>query len=161
MLAITGVAALGGCTSHRDSGHSPQVTAKSDAIRERTLAAEADLIARYDAALALPAITANPALVTQLQGIRAEHAAHAAAVREGYTGATHSPSPTPATSTSSAPPAPTDAKTAVTSLVKAEQDAANALTTDVLAADGPTAQLLASIAASESGHAALLLGGSQ
>jgi len=47
----------------------------------------------------------------------------------------------------------------VAALAGAEQDAASARTADIMAADGATAMLLASIAASESGHAALLLGG--
>jgi hypothetical protein len=48
----------------------------------------------------------------------------------------------------------------VSALVAAEQNASSARTADILATDGATAMLLASVAASESGHAALLLGGS-
>ena len=59
--------------------------------------------------------------------------------------------------TANTPPA--DATSTVTALAKAEQDGSARLTADVLAVDGITAQLLASVAASEAGHAALLLGG--
>ncbi|WP_049871853.1 hypothetical protein [Catenulispora acidiphila] len=148
-------------------------------MRDRVLAAEADLLARYDATLALPSVTADSALTAKLTAIRAEHAAHVTAIKQGYTPpSTPTPSsgsatPAPSPSTPSSPPtlsspgattwspsATTDAKTAVSVLAGAEQDAAGARTTDILAADGATAMLLASIAASESGHAALLLGGS-
>lgn len=142
-------------------------------MRDRVLAAEADLLARYDATLALPSVTADSALTAKLTAIRAEHAAHVTAIKQGYTppskptpssgSATPAPSPSsPSTpgATTWSPSATTDAKTAVSVLAGAEQDAAGARTTDILAADGATAMLLASIAASESGHAALLLGGS-
>lgn len=118
-------------------------------VRDRALAAETELLARYDAALALPDVVADSALKAKLTAIRAEHASHAAAIRGDS-----KTDPAPTDSSSS----PADAKTAVTDLVKAEQDAASARTADILAADGDTAMLLASIAAAESGHAALLLG---
>lgn len=141
-----------------------------DPVRDRAIAAETALLAQYDAALALPSVTADSGLTARLTAIRAEHSAHVAAIKQGYTPpSTPKPSAPPASPTATTPsasasatqpPAPTDAKTAVTALAKAEQDAASARTADILAADGATAMLLASIAASESGHAALLLGGS-
>jgi hypothetical protein len=76
--------------------------------------------------------------------------------------------PTPPTSpTPPASPAPTPEGSApaagsggvVSTLVKAEQDASSRLTADIMDRDGATALLFASIAASEAGHAALLLGG--
>lgn len=130
-----------------------------DPARDRALATEADLLKQYDAALALPSVTADNVLAAKLTAIRAEHASHAAAIKQGYTPPTTPTPSAPPTSAATTPPATTDAKTAVSALVKAEQDAADARTADILAADGPTAMLLASVAASESGHAALLLGG--
>jgi hypothetical protein len=114
--------------------------------------------------LALPSVAADAALKAKLTAIRAEHAAHAAAIKQGYPQPSSSATPTPSPSASGAttwsPGPATDAKTAVSMLVAAEQDACRARTADILAADGATAMLLASVAASESGHAALLLGGS-
>ncbi|MBW8803109.1 MAG: hypothetical protein JF587_04510 [Catenulisporales bacterium] len=127
--------------------------AQTDAARDRALAAEAELLARYDAALALPSIAADSALKAKLASIRAEHAAHAAAIRDGYAA-----SPAPAASPSPSFPGPPDPKSTIAALAKAEQDAASARTADILAAEGTTAMLLASVSASESGHAALLLG---
>ncbi|GAA2007809.1 hypothetical protein GCM10009838_87720 [Catenulispora subtropica] len=174
VFTLSGVTLAGACASPKASGGSPDSparAARSDAARDRALAAEADLLARYDAALALPAVAADSALTAKLTAIRAEHASHAAAIRDGYqAGATPAPtgtpsSPAPSSSTNSpatpsgATTAPPDAKSALAALIKAEQDAADARTADILAADGGTAMLLASVAASESGHAALLLGG--
>lgn len=175
MLGVTGVALLGACGSPartKDSGNPPNTTPKpvpagqADPVRDRALSAEADLLKRYDATLALASVSADSGLTARLTAIRAEHAAHAAAIKQGYTPPT-SPtpsappgSPTPsASATTWSPPATTDAKTALAALAGAEQDAASARTADILAADGATAMLLASIAASESGHAALLVGG--
>jgi hypothetical protein len=173
---VTGVALLGGCGSpagKASSGSSPAKpvpAGQPDPVRDRALAAEADLLARYDATLALPSVVADSALTAKLTAIRAEHAAHVTAIKQGYTppskptpssgSATPAPSPSTPGATTWSPSATTDAKTAVSVLAGAEQDAAGARTTDILAADGATAMLLASIAASESGHAALLLGGS-
>ena len=182
MLAVTGVALLGACASPAETERSGSSPAKPvpagqpDPVRDRALSAEAGLLTQYDAVLALPSVAADSGLTARLKAIREEHASHATAIREGYTppaAATPSTPPamttpiTPTTPSGSAttwsPPATTDAKTdaktAVASLAKAEQNAASARTSDILAADGDTAMLLASIAASESGHAALLLGG--
>ena len=171
MLGATGVALLGACGSPADTGDSgnppnstpkPVPAGQADPVRDRALSAEADLLKRYDATLALASVSADSGLTAKLTAIRAEHAAHAAAIKQGYTppfASTH-PAPTPSTSaTTWSPPATTDARTALAALAGAEQDAASARTADVLGADGATAMLLASIAASESGHAALLLGG--
>lgn len=178
MLGVTGVALLSACGSPadtKDAGNAPNSAprpvpaGKGDPVRDRALSAEAELLKRYDATLALASVSADSGLTARLTAIRAEHAAHAAAIKQGYTppsaptpSAPSTPpgSPTPsASATTWSPPAPTDAKTALAALAGAEQDAASARTADILSADGATAMLLASIAASESGHAALLLGG--
>jgi hypothetical protein len=162
----------------------PAQVAADDSARDRALAAERDLVARYDAALKDPSVAADPGLAARLTAIRAEHAEHLTAVGEGYARAaavlapdspgaspsvkTPNPSsaasvPSPGTPgpTSLAPTtdAATQVKDVVGSLVKAEQDASGRLTADIMDRDGRTAQLFASIAASEAGHAALLLGG--
>jgi hypothetical protein len=168
MLTVTGVALLGACSSPAEtsrpgsSSGEPEPAEHADPVRDRALAAEADLVTRYDAALALPSVTADHALSAKLTAIRAEHAAHAAAIKQGYTppSAPASPAPSSPGATAWSPPATTDTKTAVTALAGAEQHAASDRTADILAADGTTAMLLASIAAAESGHAALLLGAS-
>ena len=170
--ALLAAACTGGGKPH---GLTPAQTRAVDAARARAAAAEQELIARYDAALLLPEVRANQALVDRLTAVRGEHAAHLAALREGS-----APTPTPsgtatggwatrgvatmgattmgATTSMPATAPPGDPKSAVAGLVKAEQDAADRLTADVMATEGHTAQLLASISASESGHAALLLG---
>ncbi|MEY9888765.1 hypothetical protein ABIA31_002413 [Catenulispora sp. MAP5-51] len=169
MLTVTGVALLGACSSPAEtsrpgsSSGEPEPAEHADPVRDRALAAEADLLSRYDAALALPSVTADHALSAKLTAIRAEHAAHAAAIKQGYTppsAPVSSPAPSSPGATTWSPPATTDTKTAVTALAGAEQHAASDRTADILAADGTTAMLLASIAAAESGHAALLLGAS-
>ena len=165
MLSVTGVALLGACDSPAEtktSGNSPAKpvpAGQADPVRDRALSAEVDLLTRYDATLALPSVAADSALRAKLTAIRTEHAAHAAAIKQGYTPPPVSTPTAAASATTWSPPATMDAKTAVAALAGAEQSAASARTADILAADGPTAMLLASIAASESGHAALLLGG--
>ena len=180
VFVTSGVALASACGSPAESGSSPASvpsvpSAVTDAVRDRALAAEADLIARYDAALALPTVAADGPLTAKLSAIRAEHGSHAAAIKDGYqagtspttasgsatagSAATSSATATPATPTSTPTTAPPDAKSTVAALIKAEQDASAARTADILAADGATAMLLASVAAAESGHAALLLGG--
>lgn len=185
-------AACGGGGSAPD--HSPARTAADNAARDRTLAAEQALIAQYDAALRDPSVAADAALTARLTAIRAEHAAHLAAVGQDYAPAAealplasdassaparhpspspsvltlkHTPSHAAAGPTTTASPPPTTDNTAtpagtgplVSNLVKAEQAASSRLTADVMNRDGATALLFASIAASEAGHAALLLGG--
>lgn len=130
-----------------------------DPVRDRALAAESDLIARYDATLALPSVTADAVLSAKLRTIRAEHSSHAAAIGAGYTPPSTPPSSTPPPTPPADTVPPVDAKTTVATLAKAEQDAASARTTDILSTDAATAMLLASVAAAEAGHAALLLGG--
>jgi hypothetical protein len=164
--ALLAAACTGGGTSH---GLTPAQTRAVDQARERALAAEQELIAQYDAALLLPEVRADQALVDRLTAVRGEHTAHLAALREGAVGAAAPGSATPdpaspqtpsgAATTAATTAPPMDAKTAVAGLVKAEQAAADRLTADVMATEGHTAQLLASISAAESGHAALLLGG--
>ena len=173
MLAAPAVVALGvletSCgTAKLPNGLGPRpvespsaVRSASDLARDRAVSAERGLLALYDAALALPSVIAVPALSSQLSAVRAEHAAHLAAARQGYvTAPPASATPSASPSVSATPTASAaDAKTTVLGLVRAEQDASARLTDDVLIADGATAQVLASIAASEAGHAALLLGG--
>lgn len=187
MLAAPVLALASACGGNSAAPHpAPARTSADDPARDRALAAEQDLIARYDAALKDPAVAADAALTARLTAIRGEHAEHLAAVDDGYgraatlpassaspfpgvsSGETPHPSgpsspgvpgPTSLAPTTDASAAATAVKTVVSALVKAEQDASSRLTADIMDRDGTTAQLFASIAASEAGHAALLLGG--
>lgn len=167
LLAVTGVAFVGACASpqadSRPGGSSgkPFRTGESNPIRDRALASEADLLKQYDAALSLPSVKADSALSAKLIAIRAEHASHAGAIGAGYKPSSPPPPTTPAPTPTPTPASTTDAdiKATVTALAEAEQNAANARTADILSTDGATAMLLASVAASEAGHAALLLKG--
>lgn len=110
-----------------------------DAVRREVATSERALIAAYDAAL-----TAFPALATELSAIRAQHADHLAAM--GDDGAE------PA-----AAMAPASPQAAITALRAAEQQAARERRTScVAAADPELARVLALIAASEQSHAAAL-----
>ena len=110
------------------------------------IAREDALLATYDAALAA---AANPTW----SAVRAEHAAHAAALT-ALLPAGVSPTPTPtAAGSDSGPELPTPG---AADLVTAEQAAAEAARAACLAGNGTAAVLLACIAASESSHAAVL-----
>ena len=130
VLSAGAVGLAAGCTSsHRTAGPSrpdPDVALTAAAVgRERAL------LAAYDAALA-----AAPARATTLALVRAEHAAHLAALGVG-----------PAASAAAAPasPAPSD-------LAGAERAAAAAHAAAAVTASPRLAQVLASLAASEAAH---------
>lgn len=110
--------------------------------------AEADLLAGYDRLLAAGA---GP-LEARLRGIRADHAAHLAALRAALPPATR-PSLRPA----SPSPSPTAGAAPTTSgLRAAELATADRLGQAALTAPAGRVSLLASIAASEASHAAVL-----
>ncbi|NUR28390.1 MAG: hypothetical protein HOV83_21535, partial [Catenulispora sp.] len=60
VLTVSGLALAGGCASPEKPGSSSggAPAARADAARDRAIAAEADLLARNDAALAVPAVAA-------------------------------------------------------------------------------------------------------
>lgn len=184
VLAAPVLALASACGGGRSAPkRTPAQVAADDAARDRALAAEQALLAQYDTALKDPAVAADPALSARLTAIRAEHAEHLTAVGEGYARAAEvlapdsptaspsvkapnvtsapsvgAPGPTSVAPTVDGSAAATETKTLVSALVKAEQEASGRLTADIMDRDGGTAQLFASIAASEAGHAALLLG---
>jgi hypothetical protein len=104
--------------------------------------AELSLIAQYDAVIAQ-----FPALSARLTAMRADHAAHLAAVG----GSAPEPSPTPTAG------APGDAGQAAATLAGAERTAASARIGECRGAHDPNlARLIAAIGGSEAAHAALL-----
>ncbi len=131
---LTGCGLLGGS----DSDAVPP--ADADPL-EPLLAAELALIASYDAA-----IKALPARATALTQLRADHAAHAQALRARL-------DPRRANTVSAAETAPA---TTVAALGAAERAAAAAAVKACLAATGERAALLASIAACEESHLVVL-----
>ena len=144
-LAGAGVAAaaLTGCEL-RLSDDGPGVPAADPDPLEPLLAAELALLASYDAAIA-----GFPALAARLRPLRADHAAHAQALRARMDPRRVTAMP------SSAPPSPAvpaDQQGAVAALAAAERAAAARAGAACLTAAGERAALLASIAACESSH---------
>lgn len=144
-LAVTACEPFGSAESHARGD--PDV----DTVR-RALAGEEELLARYEAVL-----RRHPQLASRLDAFAAEHRAHRHALR-----ARVSPSPSPI-SPSAAPvksprhsTVPPDSDQAISGLAEREQTAAAARLDDLATAPPFLAQLLASIAAAEATHAALL-----
>ncbi|WP_063802081.1 hypothetical protein [Streptomyces sp. WM6378] len=156
---MTGVAAAGlltGCSGERsDGGTRASVTGAREkaaraeaALRLRTSAASQALVTQYDAVLAM-----HPTLRTRLAPLRDQAAQHATALA-------------PASTASPAPSAPaavsavaSDADEALKSLAAAEQRTSDAQLAALATAPPELARLLASVAASNAGHAFLLGGG--
>jgi hypothetical protein len=140
-LAVTPLV-VGGCTRHER--HVPTFR---ETLLDDTLALEESLLASYDAALA--ALGARDPFTRTLTHIRFEHSAHRSALL------TAGAQPSPQSSATPTPPvvAPGDLR----QMLIAVENAAATLRTDACLR-GPTdlAPLLASLAASETAHAALL-----
>ncbi|MFH8386304.1 ferritin-like domain-containing protein [Kitasatospora sp. NPDC018058] len=115
-----------------------------DPARLRAIAATDTLLAAYDAALATPG--AQTAL---LHPLRADTVQHRAALAYGIPAASVPPAPTPAT------PAATPTHTPAT-LAALERQTAQAHLTDLGTVQPPLARLLASVATSNTLHAAAL-----
>lgn len=118
--------------------------------------AEVDLLAGYDRLLAAGA---GP-LEARLRGIRADHAAHLAALRAALPPAAR-PALRPASPSTSRSPSPSPSPIAgaaptTSGLRVAEQAAADRLGQAALTAPAGRVSLLASIAASEASHATVL-----
>jgi hypothetical protein len=138
---VTAGAALVACTpgTEPDGPLPPPPVDPDVALREQATARESALIAAYDAAIA-----GAPALAGRLAPLRAEHAAHLAALQEPAAGATAGG---PATTMPVRPARPTTA-----TLVAAERSAARAHALGARTASPALAQVLASLAASEASH---------
>ena len=133
-----------GCTRHK-----PHVTTPHDTLLDETLALEDELLSAYDVAISTVAVR-SPARGTLLH-IRSEHAAHRAALL------TAGAQPAPA-GTASPTPIPTPSAETVRQLTASETAAATIRTNACVQAPRDLAPLLASLAASETAHAALLRG---
>jgi hypothetical protein len=139
-------AGLAGCTADPP----PPPPDPDDVLRGEAAARERALLEEYDAVLLV-----LPALAPRLVPLRAEHAAHLAAL----TGASPSPfatvgRPSPASSAVPPPqvPPPDTAAAALEALVAAERAAASAHGKAALDASPELAGLLASLSASELSH---------
>jgi hypothetical protein len=151
---------LAGCTSDGPSGSAPTTPPPPDPLLAE-LVDERRLIAAYDAT-----IGRYPALRARLTAVRADHAAHAAALVTAL-GAEAPVSPSASVSRSAGPsatggaPSPTPAVAAtagaaLAALRAAERSAASARGTVALTAPADRARLLAGISASEASHLAVL-----
>jgi hypothetical protein len=138
---LAGLAGLSGCL-----GDDEPKAAKPDPLRP-LLAGTLALRERYDATAAR-----HPDLAARLTPLRADHDAHAKALKAALApGApTTSPSPTPS------PSVPASAADALAALVTAEQQAQQAAAKACLAAPAATATLLGAIAACRATHQAAL-----
>ena len=154
---------LAACTGE-DAPAAPRPPDPDVALRGAAVAREQDLLALYDALLALTPARSGPAQAG-LAGLRAEHAVHLAALlppaagpspgRSASTGA-----PTPAASTpapgTAAPATPAPAAAPLAAVRVAEAAAAGAHAEAVVPASRGLAALLASLSAAESSHAVAL-----
>lgn len=152
VLAAAGLGLTAACTSGAHLTPTPVVD-PDGALHTAALAREAALLAAYDDVL-----TTTPSLAARLSAVRAEHAEHLAALQA----LRPTPSPVRSPSTPGAPsPVPrtsdrTDPATAVLRLTSLERTSAATHASAAAAASRRLAPLLASLAASESSHAAVL-----
>jgi hypothetical protein len=143
---------LAGCTSG-EPAPAPTTPPPPDPLLAE-LADERRLMGAYDATIAR-----YPALRARLGPVRADHAAHAAALVTalGPAAPTTSAAPTPSTTaTPSGSPVPGTAAAAVAALRAAERAAASARGTVALTAAADRARLLAGISAAEASHVVVL-----
>jgi len=138
--------ALSGCGLLPDGDGAGTPEADPDPL-EPLLTAELALVASYDQAIA-----ALPALAARLRPLRADHAAHAQALRARIDPRRADAIPT------KAPPGAAASATSSTlaALAKAERVNADGAIKLCLATEGERAALLASIAACESSHLVVL-----
>jgi hypothetical protein len=149
--------ALSGCKGISALAAPPQ-PAPDVAVLRHAIEAEVRMIARYDAA-----IKGSASLAAALAPLRAEHHLHLTALRgrlivpPGSAAALAASQPPGHPAPSSRPsPVPSGAAAAVSFLRAAEQAAAAALLRDLHLASPSLAQLMASVAASESTHVTVL-----
>jgi hypothetical protein len=148
--ALTVPLLAAGCSKGFGALGTPPTPAPEVAVLTGAIAAERALIARYQAVLGR-----LPTLAATMNPLLAEHHAHLAALTARLVPGAARPSPTP--TASQAPPAVPGSTTAATAgLGAAEQAAAGRLLGHLVQVSPPLAQLLASIAASEATHAAVL-----
>lgn len=156
-LLSAGAGLLAACTSKPRPRTAPAVDPDT-ALAAAAVARELALLAAYDEALAT-----SPALAPRLAALRAEHVEHLRALGQvpASPGASGTPqasptpaSPTPASHASASPPA---GRAAVLLRLRAlERAGADGHAGAALAASRRLAPVLASLAASEASHAAVL-----
>jgi hypothetical protein len=163
---------LAGCSDDGPGGspraaRRPGADPAARALRERSARDSRALLARYDATA-----SAHPGLAGRLAPLRAEVAAHAAALDApggadsaqpsasaqppGADSAPPSGAASPVRLSPTVPDVPQDAGKALSALADAERRTADARTTALLDAPPELARLLASVAASGAVHAYLL-----
>jgi hypothetical protein len=152
LLAVSGCKGVGALAP-------PPRPAPDVGVLRAAIAAEEAMIARYGTA-----IRRFPGLATTLTGLRAEHRLHLAELRtqlvipagSPYRSGFTSPAPRPAGSPGAASALPAGQAAALDFLQTAEDSAAAALLRGLAAVPPSLAQLLASVAASETTHVAVL-----
>jgi len=144
---------LAGCKGLEALGQPPRPTADVG-ILDRAIAAEQQLVGTYHAALSALAGQARATGIASQ--VLAEHQAHLVRLRSRLI---LPPGLTPATPRHrlGPPTLPTEATRLLAVLVSAENAAATRLLEQLRTAPPALAQLMASIGASEAGHAALLI----
>ena len=144
-LAAALLPALAACT--RKVPPRPAPVDPDVALRAAAVARERALLAGYDAlTTSSPTLAGTGTLSARVAAVRAEHAAHLAALLAA-------PSPSASLPSSPSPsPAVSPVASSLPGLVRAERATAQQHAAAALAASRPLAQLLASLAASEAAH---------
>ncbi len=143
-----GVLLLGGACTGAQSSTPRSLLSAQQRLARRTATDIRQLSDRYAATLA-----AHPSLRARLMPLAAEHDAHASALERLVPRPTATPSPRPSAPTRTVP---STAAEAITALAATEQVAATRRAREALKAAPELARLLASIAACEAVHAAVL-----
>ncbi|MHB1434175.1 MAG: hypothetical protein ACYCVZ_18915 [Streptosporangiaceae bacterium] len=152
--AAAGSVLLAGCKGLAALGPAPRPGADVATLKD-AIAAEETLIARYDAALV--ALSGQQRITRLLTPILAEHRSHLDRLRARLIQpATPSASPSPGPSTTPTPPPSGGRRRILADLAAAERAAAARLTGQLAAMPPATAQLMASISASEAAHLVVL-----
>lgn len=152
--AAAGSVLLAGCKGLAALGPAPKTGADVATLKDAITAEEA-LIARYDAALA--ALSGQQRITRLLTPILVEHRAHLDRLRTRLIQPAAAPaSPSPGPSATPTPPPSGGRRQILADLAAAERAAAGRLTGQLAAMPPATAQLMASISASEAAHVVVL-----
>ncbi|MGZ6825430.1 MAG: hypothetical protein ACXVGH_01450 [Mycobacteriales bacterium] len=151
-----GAGLLTACTSRSRPRATPRPVDPDTALRDAAVSRELALLATYDDLLAT-----SPALAPRLGALRAEHEEHLHALGQALPSSTPSstPSTAPSTTPSTTPSATPSASPLPGGLVRLralERSTAEAHAAAALTASRRLAPALASLAASEASHAAVL-----
>jgi hypothetical protein len=156
VVAVVAAGMVSGCSGSKSEARAATPSPPGTATKDQAAKDSAALLARYDTAAAT-----YPALAGKLAPLRAEVAQHVRAFGGTPAAAPVPASPSPQPTTSMGPtslptaPAKTPAQ-ALADLAGAERELADSRTRTLLDAPAELARLLASVAASGAGHAALL-----